>query len=246
MAQITNKDNIKDITFSCDGFELKASLHLPPVERPPVVIGCHGLLSDRNSPKQIALAERCSRHNLAFLRIDHRGCGESQGKFEAVTSLDARCRDLICAIELMKSSTAVGGRIGLFGSSMGGAVCLRVAGTIDMAALVTVAAPIRSRQIGHAIDSPTKADGRELRFDAVKNSFDITQKLSKIRNILLFHGEQDAVVPLSHAREIFRSAGEPKNLVIQKNGDHRMSNPVHQQEFVREASLWFKSGLLGP
>jgi alpha-beta hydrolase superfamily lysophospholipase len=221
-------------------------LHLPPVERPPVVIGCHGLLSDRNSPKQIALAEQCNRLNLAFLRLDHRGCGESQGKFETVTSLDARCRDLMCAIELMKSSTDVGDRIGLFGSSMGGAVCLRVAGTIDIAGLVTVAAPVRSRQIEHAIDSPKKPDNRELRFDAEKNSFDITQKLSKIRNILLFHGEQDAVVPLSHAREIFRLAGEPKNLIIQKNGDHRMSNPRHQQEFVREASLWFQSRLLDP
>ena len=56
MVQIANKAGIKDITFSCDDFELKASLHLPPVGRPPVVIGCHGLLSDRNSPKQIALA----------------------------------------------------------------------------------------------------------------------------------------------------------------------------------------------
>ena len=152
LVKITNKDNIKDITFSCDGFELKASLHLPPAERPPVVIGCHGLLSDRNSPKQIALAEQCNQRNLAFLRIDHRGCGESHGEFEAVTSLDARCRDLRCAIELVKSNTEVGDRIGLFGSSMGGAVCLGVAGSIDIAALVTVAAPIRSRRIGHSVD----------------------------------------------------------------------------------------------
>ena len=149
MVQIKNKDNIKDITFSCDGLELKASLHLPQVERPSVVIGCHGLLSDRNSPKQIALAEQCNRLNLAFLRIDHRGCGESQGEFQAVTSLDARCSDLMCAIELVKSSSNLGDRIGLFGSSMGGAVCLGVADSIDIAALVTVAAPIRSRQIEH-------------------------------------------------------------------------------------------------
>ena len=237
---------IKDIKFRCDSFELKASLHLPPVEQPAVVIGCHGLLSDRNSPKQIALAEQCNRLNLAFLRIDHRGCGESQGEFESVTSLDARCRDLICAIELMKSNTAVGDRIGLFGSSMGGAVCLQVAGAISIAALVTVAAPIRSRQIEHTIDSPTNPDDREFRFDVKKNSFDITRKLLKISNILLFHGDGDAVVPLSHAREIFRLAGEPKNLIIQKNGDHRMSNPRHQQKFVREASLWFKSRLLDP
>ena len=246
MVQITNNTGIKDLAFSCDSFELKASLHLPPVDRPPVVIGCHGLLSDRNSPKQIALAEQCNRLNLAFLRIDHRGCGESQGEFEAVTSLDARCRDVSCAIALMKSSTDVGDRIGLFGSSMGGAVCLGVAGSIDIAAVVTVAAPIRSRQIEHTLDSPAELDDRKFRFDAKKNSFDITQRLSKIRNILLFHGEQDAVVPLHHAREILRQVGDPKKLIIQKGGDHRMSNPRHQKEFVREASFWFASKLLDP
>jgi alpha-beta hydrolase superfamily lysophospholipase len=243
MVEITNKDNIKDITFSCDGFDLKASLHLPPVERPPVVIGCHGLLSDRNSPKQIALAEQCNQLNLAFLRIDHRGCGESQGEFETVTSLDARCRDLMCAIELMKSRTDVGDPIGLFGSSMGGAVCLQVAGSIGIGPLVTVAAPIRSRQIEQTVDSPVKTNDREYRSDAEKNSFDISQKLSKICNILIFHGEHDAVVPLSHAHEILQQVGDPKKLIIQKGGDHRMSNPEHQQDFIREASLWLQAGL---
>jgi alpha-beta hydrolase superfamily lysophospholipase len=243
MIQIANDTNIEDITISCDGFKLKATLHLPSVERPPLVIGCHGLLSDRNSPKQIALAEECNRLNLAFLRIDHRGCGESQGDFESVTTLDARCRDLKCAIELMKSSPEVGNRIGLFGSSMGGTVCLQVAGTMDIAVLVTVAAPIRSRQIIQTRDSPPLPDDRNYRFDSPKKSFDISRNLTRIGNILLFHGDQDTVVPLTHAQEIFRSVSEPKHMIIQKNGDHRMSNSEHQQEFIREASLWLKAGL---
>ena len=235
---------MKNITFSCDGLELKATLHLPPVERPPVVIGSHGLFSDRNSPKQIALAQQCNRLNLAYLRIDHRGCGESQGQFEDVTALEARCRDLMCAIELMKSSKNIGDRIGLFGSSMGGAVCLAVAGTMGIGPIVTVAAPVKSRHIQAAIENPDQRDHPGPQFDAKKNSFDISEKLSKISNILLFHGDEDTVVPLSHAREIFQQAGHPKKLFVQKNGDHRMSNPSHQLEFVQEASLWFQSGLL--
>jgi len=235
---------MKDITFFCDGLELIASLHLPPVERPPVVIGCHGLFSDRNSPKQIALAQQCNRLNLAYLRIDHRGCGESQGQFDDVTSLEARCRDLIQAIKLMKTSSETGDRIGLFGSSMGGAVCLSVAGAMGIGPIVTVAAPFKSRHIQNAVENPQERDEQRPQFNAKENSFDISQKLSKISNILLFHGDEDTVVPLSHAREIYQQAGHPKKLLVQKNGDHRMSNPIHQQEFVREASLWFQSGLL--
>ena len=237
------KSVIKDIKFSCDGFELQASLHLPPVDRPPVVIGVHGLFSNRNSPKQIALANECNRHNLAFLRIDHRGCGESQGEFDAVTSLEARCRDLMKAIELMKTSNEIGDRIGLFGSSMGGAVCLAVAATLGLTPIVTVAAPVRSTHIQNAIEIPEAHNHPGPQFAARKNSFDISKKLSKIRNILLFHGEKDTLVPLDHAREIFRCVGDPKKLIVQKNGDHRMSDPLHQQEFVHKSALWFKSGM---
>ncbi len=35
----------------------------------------------------------------------------------------------------------------------------------------------------------------------------------------------------------------PKKLIVQKNGDHRMSDENNQTEFIREASLWFKAGL---
>jgi alpha-beta hydrolase superfamily lysophospholipase len=236
---------LKDIKFSCDGLELTATLHLPAVRRPPVVIGCHGLFSDRNSPKQIALARECNRHHLGFLRIDHRGCGDSQGEFSTVTSLEARCRDLMEAIGLMKARADVADRIGLFGSSMGGAVCLAVAGEQGLAPIVTVAAPIMSRHIRNDVETPQSSHHDGPQFDIRKHSFDIADKLCGISNILIFHGQNDSIVPPEHAREIFRRAGEPKRLIIQKNGDHRMSDPAHQQEFVREAALWLRSGLAG-
>jgi alpha-beta hydrolase superfamily lysophospholipase len=234
---------IKDITFTCDGLELAATLHLPAAKRPPVVIGCHGLFSDRNSPKQIALAQECNRHNLGFLRIDHRGCGDSQGEFNAVTSLESRCRDLIMAIGLMKASTKIGEGIGLFGSSMGGTVCLAVAGEKNLGPIVTIAAPVRSRHIRDAVEHPPALHQNGSQFDIKKESFDIAEKLSRVSNILLFHGDKDTVVPPDHAREIFQSAADPKKLIIQKNGDHRMSDPAHQREFLREAGLWFRSAL---
>jgi alpha-beta hydrolase superfamily lysophospholipase len=245
MAHFSQNAIIKDITFICDELELAATLHLPAAKRPPVVIGCHGLFSDRNSPKQIALAQECNRQKLAFLRIDHRGCGDSQGDFNAVTSLDSRCRDLLKAIEIMKSSDDIGEGIGLFGSSMGGAVCLALAAEMSPAPIVTIAAPIRSRHIKAAVESQPAPVSDAPQFDVQKKSFDISPRLSGISNILLFHGEKDAVVPLAHAREVFQSALEPTKLIIQKNGDLRMSDPAHQREFIREAGLWYRSGLLG-
>ncbi len=214
------------ITFQSDGFMLKGTLHLPHTKRPPLVVGCHGLMSTGDSPKQIALARQCNHAGIAYFRFDHRGCGKSDGILAADTSLQARCNDLSSALQTINSRNVTGEGIALFGSSMGGAVCLAFAGTHPVTSIVTVAALYQSKGI---IDNPV-----------MKLSFDLSEYLSKIQNILIFHGDQDEVVPLSHAKTIYACAQDPKKLIIQKNGDHRMSKKSHQEAFVRKAVGWFK------
>lgn len=230
-----------DISFNADGLKLQGILHLPENRRPPVVIGCHGLYSSSSSPKQIALAQQCNRFGIAYFRFDHRGCGSSEGEFDLVTSLEARCRDLIAAVETLNNRVDTGDSLGLFGSSMGGTVCLRTAGRLAADAVVTVAAPVRSDLTGNQ----SAVSRSEIVFDAAKRQFDITEGLSKIANILIFHGQADDIVPVSHAREIYKSACKPKKLIIQKQGDHPMSSKEHQKEFVRESSNWFRQVLTG-
>lgn len=232
-----------DVEFTADGFLLRGSLHLPPSPSPPVVIGCHGLLSDRRSPKQLALARACRQLGLAFFRFDHRGCGESEGRLEAHTTLDNRCSDLLHAIGHLAQRGDLGKRVGLFGSSMGGAVCLRAAARAPIASLVTFAAPVRSRPLKN-LGRHAPVDSERTRMAAVlREDYDLGAELSRLKNILVFHGEADDVVPVAHAREIFQQAGAPKRLVIQPQGDHRMSDPRHQEQFVREAALWLSRGL---
>jgi len=237
---ISKKSIQHEISFPCDGLKLTGVLHLPGDRRPPVVIGSHGLFSSRSSPKQIALAEECNRLGMAYFRFNHRGCGSSEGEFDHVTSLKARCRDLGAAAETISGRIDTGHRRGLFGSSMGGTVCLSASGQLAADAMVTVAAPVRSDLSG----SPAEMSRSEIVFDAARRPFDITEGLSAISNILIFHGDADDVVPVSHAREIYRLAGQPKKIIVQQQGDHPMSNPIHQKKFVREASSWFKQWLI--
>ena len=234
---------IKDICFFSDGFKLKGSLHLPATHRPPVVIGSHGLYSSSNSPKQIALADQCNQLGIAYLRFDHRGCGGSAGNFEEVTSLEARCRDLTDAVAAISGTTDTGDGLGLFGSSMGGTVCLSVASELGANTLVTFAAPIRSRILKKGLPTSENSKKAEIFLDARKRRFDISDRLPEISNILIFHGEADDVVPVAHAEEIYKLVNQPKQLIKQKQGDHPMSNPAHQKAFIREASLWFRQEL---
>jgi len=221
-----------------DSFLLRGILHIPAVEKYPVIIGSHGLLSSGNSPKQIELAQRCNDFGIAFFRFDHRGCGKSEGVFKEVTSLDARRNDILNAIETIRSQGYIGSKIGLFGSSMGGAACISAAGTTEIDSMVVSAAPLRSRMIKRPAEKEDK-----VVYDEIKLSFDISGKLSGINNILIFHGDADQVVPFSNARELYEKAGDTKKLIIQENGDHLMSNKAHQEEFIREAGLWFKERL---
>jgi alpha-beta hydrolase superfamily lysophospholipase len=241
MVKLKSQTICEELEFSSDGFRLRGILHRPAVESPAVVIGSHGLLSSSDSPKQIELARRCNTFGIAFFRFDHRGCGQSQGDFARVTSLSARTRDLLAAVTLMRENPDTGNRIGLFGSSMGGATCLSAAGESRAESLVIFAAPVRSRSMNGATEKHINSNGNPSRLDQLELEFDISNKLAGIQHVLIFHGEADTVVPFSNALEIYHKARDPKKLIRQAGGDHLMSNKTHQKEFIHQAALWFKS-----
>ena len=232
----------KAITFTSGDFRLQGYLHLPPLNRPPVVVGVHGLFSSGDSPRQLAMAAACLRHGIAYLRFDHRGCGSSQGNFWEETSLSNRHTDLINAVRKLEGLPEIGDRIGLFGSSFGGTVCISAASARRFDALVSYAAPIRSRSLIKHLDQHSFSE-TEAGFIRRNLLFDISPQASKIHHVLVVHGDADETVPVSHARDIFRLAGDPKKLWIQSGGDHSMNLPAHQQQFLEDALDWFEKGL---
>lgn len=225
------------IRFLADGIPLHGTLHLPETPDPPVVIGVHGLLSTGDSPKQLALAERLNRWGIAFFRFDHRGCGRSQGKFSEVTTFDGRCRDLAAAIQAIFSRISPDRPLGLFGSSMGGAVCLAMAGAYDIRAVVTLAAPVRLSSI--RVPLGYENDPALAGMNARQMEFDISNQLARIKNLLIFHGDNDQVVPFGNAEEIFKKTGHTKKLVRLEGADHPLSEPTHQKIFLEQTADWF-------
>jgi pimeloyl-ACP methyl ester carboxylesterase len=230
----------ENITFLSDGFQLSGTLHRPDGVPSLLVIGSHGLLSNGDSPKQIRLGRECNRKGMAYLRFDHRGCGQSAGDFVDVTSLESRHNDILNAIKWMRKRFDTN-RIGLFGSSLGGAAALSVAGTHQVDALVTLAAPVTGASILESADADADLKGLPVSFYEKCLHFTIAEKLPFISNALIFHGDADTVVPVSNSHEIKKKIKDPKRLIIQKNGDHRMSNPTHQADFYKMAVEWFSN-----
>ncbi|MCP4744918.1 MAG: alpha/beta fold hydrolase [Desulfobacteraceae bacterium] len=235
--------SILDIHFKSDNYLLKGTLHLPDTANAPIVIGCHGLMADRQSPKQIALAEACNKDNIAYFRFDHRGCGDSQGDFNTVTTLAARVKDLQQAILQMRSHPKIGKLIGLFGSSFGGTVVLATGSITDVPSIITYAAPVSSLAINRTVLQEDTSD-QPLPVNAkTKLNFNLVKDLKNVSNILIIHGEKDKLVPLEQAHLIYRHTRDPKKLIIQTKGDHRMSNRGHQINFVKQSVHWFKACL---
>ena len=225
--------------LTCDDLRLSAVLHLPPVEDPPVVIGSHGLYSNGDSPKQIALAERLNASGIAFLRLDHRGCGQSEGHFEVVTTLDGRVRDLQAAVRALEHRLGAPLRLGLFGSSFGGSTCLAAAAALRPERMVTLAAPIDSRSLIETARQRS-ADPLPPLLESEAFQFDLSGSLAGVHDLLVIHGENDEVVPLEHGRRIFGAVRDPKQLIVNPGGDHRVTQPEHQRTFVDACQNWFE------
>ncbi|HET6346389.1 MAG TPA: alpha/beta hydrolase, partial [Myxococcota bacterium] len=99
------------------GERLVGVLHGAPA--PAMVVSCHGMFSSKDGAKHLALADALAGLGLSVLRFDFAGAGESDGSVYDL-SYTARMQDLDAAIEFLARQGVQ--RLGLFGSSMGGAV----------------------------------------------------------------------------------------------------------------------------
>jgi alpha-beta hydrolase superfamily lysophospholipase len=235
---------LENVSWASQGYLLSGCLHIPKVDSFPVVIGSHGLFSDAASPKQISLANRCNQAGIGFLRFDHRGCGSSEGMFNEVTSLESRAQDLLSAVAWIHDRFGKETKIGFFGSSMGGAACLRAAKHAVPRVMVTLAAPVESSSLWEVMEKSGEADTIDPMFRRNRFSFDLSGDISGIHHILVLHGENDLVVPVAHSEIIFNSAQNPKKRIIFPGGDHRLSMAHHQRVFLNETISWVERHLL--
>ncbi len=236
----------KHISFKSGEFTLYGVLHLPGKLPAPFIVGCHGLFADKNSLKQKELAKACLQNGMAYLRFDHRGCGESEGDIATDTTIEARCEDLANAVEELNRYPETAGLAGLFGSSMGGAVVLAQAKKLGGIPVVTVAAPLHSEPVMAAVKLSENVNAEKLPHSFYERAlkFDISKQVTGTQNVLLIHGQNDAVVPVEHARLIYDLLKEPKDLFIMEGGDHRLNAENHLKPFISKAVKWFVKDVL--
>lgn len=242
-----NKMKRMETNFKVDEFTLKGTLHLPPGPMPPLVVGSHGLEGSRNSAKQMLLSKVLPASNIAFFRFDHRGCGDSQGSFIKDTSLEKRARDLCAAVGHVFEMGVTSNQIALFGSSMGGATCIKAWQDLERAGFriqgaVLCASPVNTRTIKRIpLTGNDKRPDLSLDFFKENLLYDLSDQAKALHHVMIFHGRADEVVPVENAEILYATMQTPKEMILHDGGDHQMTNRAHQQGFEQKMTAWYKS-----
>jgi hypothetical protein len=128
------------IIFQSDGLKLAGILGTPddlrPHERRPAFIILHGFGGNKDGHGQSVVTKLLTAWGYVTLRIDFRGCGESEGEHGRILCLD-QVADTSNAVTYMAGRAEIDpNRIALIGSSFGAAVAVYTGGVDKRVAAV--------------------------------------------------------------------------------------------------------------
>src|SRR5438105_15059334 len=120
------------VTFPSAGLKLSGVVHVPsgmrPGEKRAAFLVLHGFGSNKTSSNTMQPTKVLNELGYVVLRFDMRGCGESEGEFGRVICLE-QVEDTRNALTFLAQHPSVDpSRIGLIGSSFGGAVAIYTGG----------------------------------------------------------------------------------------------------------------------
>ncbi len=248
----------RNVSFTVDGLRLVGEIYFPANgngKKLPALCLCHGIPAtvpvqgDQGYP---LLAKSFCELGIITMIFNFRGAGLSEGNFDML----GWTRDLLGALDCLSAVREVdASRLFLMGFSGGAAAAVYVtAADPRVKALVSCASPTRftmveseeglsaflkqAREIGTIKDTafPTSEKAWVANFRKVSPIRWITHITP--RPLLIIHGDNDDVVSVSHARQLYRRAGEPKELAIIPGAGHRLRLDARAME---KARAWIRA-----
>jgi dipeptidyl aminopeptidase/acylaminoacyl peptidase len=126
--------------FESDGLKLSGIVHVPDGvragERRPAFLVLHGFGSNKMSGNSMRPAEVLAEFGYVTLRFDMRGCGDSEGEHAHIICLEQVADTSNALTALAKHPAVDPKRIGVVGTSFGGAVAAYAGGTDERLAAV--------------------------------------------------------------------------------------------------------------
>jgi alpha-beta hydrolase superfamily lysophospholipase len=215
---------------------------VPAIQPRATVIFCHGRAGSK-APDLIYVPQ-FRQHGFNVLLFDFRAHGESDGHKSSLVYYERQ--DLLAAIAYLQERGIK--EVGLMGFSMGAAVAIATAPLSEAVRAViadSAFAELRTILVTYLQQQGIPrwlASGLAtwiiwaagLRLGCRLPDADPLRWVGHIapRPLLLIHGGQDQGIPVSDAHRLYESAGEPKELWVGPEAEHRCVDKVCPEEYM--------------
>jgi fermentation-respiration switch protein FrsA (DUF1100 family) len=192
---------VNEVTLTtADGLRLHA-FYLPRPDSDRAVLMFHGNFG--NATQRLPFAARLAELGVSVLVPDYRGYGYSEG-----TPTEAGLyRDADAAWGYLTGPLGYAPeRVVVLGRSLGGAVAIELLTRQAAAGLVLVSTLRSARAMARSM-------GLGLVAPLAGNRLDSESRIARLElPLLLFHGEDDEIVPVDQGQTLYDLAGDPKTL----------------------------------
>ena len=182
-----------------------ATLYLPHPGAAVTVLYAHGNAEDLG--QLVPFLDEMRRAGFAVLAFDYRGYGMSTGgpptAAGATSDMEAVYRHAVETLRIPSS------RLVLYGRSVGSGPATDLAARVPVGGLVLESAFVSAFRVLTKVTL--------LPFDR----FDNLRHIRQVRApILVIHGTEDEVIPVSHGRRLYDAAGRPKQALWVEGAHH--------------------------
>jgi len=223
------------------GEKLAAYLDRPVGINPKAyAIFAHCFTCTKNIKAASYISRSLTQQNIAVIRFDFSGLGESEGDF-AETNFSSNVDDLIAAYDFLAADKNYQAPQLIIGHSLGGAAAIMAATSMpSVVAVVTIGTPSEPSHVTRHFDHklPDIETHGQADIDISGRTFQIKKQFvddvkhvnmnNAIKNLhralLICHAPHDDTVNIQHAGKIFQTAQHPKSFVSLDNADHLLSN----------------------
>ena len=248
---------IKSVALEVDDLKISGQLYLPEGGQAPypTICICHGIPTktpDPGNESYPSFAERICHQGFAVLIFNFRGTGASGGNLDIL----GWTRDLKAAIDYLFTQPEVDKtHLSLLGFSGGAAVSVYVASQDSRVSCIAACACLAEFTFITEVDNPRSVIDHFRRIGTIRdkdfprsteewlNGFRLVSPVKYVagiapRPLLLVHGNQDNMVPVTDAYKLYEKASEPKQIIIVDGAGHRLRQDERAMAIVID---WLKS-----
>jgi hypothetical protein len=202
----------------------------------PILLWCHG--NAGNVSHRLENIRQLYQRGISVFIFDYRGYGRSTG----VPTEAGFYQDALASYDYLIHQRRISAeRLILFGRSLGSCVAGEVAVQRPAAGLIVEGSfpSIQAMSDHHYFGLPA---GWLMDLE-----FNLVQKIRSVQvPVLVIHGEQDSIVPMSLGRQVFDAAHEPKRWYAVSGAGHNDVPFVGGESYFREIDTFVHSVLPKP